>query len=380
MIVCGIMTGTSLDAIDIAVCEFGENPSLDNDFELLYFFECPFPSLLHSDLQRIITNGACTLKELSQINISYTKAIAEAILHSCRLNNFDNKKINLIGLHGQTLWHNPLIESSSGFDVCSTFQLGSGSALASMLSTTVVFDFRTADMALGGQGAPLVPLFDYHFLRSRSVDRVILNIGGISNISYLPKNCSENQVSAFDVGPGNTLLDLTTRKYFELDFDKDGELSRRGKLLSEKFELLKNDTFVNTQPPKSTGREYYNAEFVNNIFNQSDSGFDVLHTLAHFTAYAISQNIKLYCGNTSEIIISGGGVKNKFLLELIKQYNPSSTLKLSDEIGIAGDAKEAIAFAFLAWRRINSLYGNLPSVTGAKRKELLGSISGHYIK
>lgn len=373
MICVGVMTGTSLDGIDIAICDIGDNPSLSNDFELLCYETVPFSSELRAVLTELIIEQKISLKELSQLNAAFTDEIAEAIIKVLRKN--DIEEIELVGCHGQTLWHNPTKEEFAGRNVSSTFQLFSGERLAARLSTMVVSDFRSADVALGGQGAPLVPIFDYFFLRSDSENVIALNIGGISNISYIPKSSKEDELIAFDVGPGNTLIDLACKFFYGKDYDKDGNYAIDGNIIPELFDKLKSIDFISQKPPKSTGRELFSKNLIDKYFSEEYNANDVLRTLTEFTVYCISENIRHFADESSRIIVSGGGANNRFMMDLLKLNLLKSEIVKSDDIGLPGDAKEAIAFAYLAWRRYMMLFGNLPNVTGATDKTLLGAIS-----
>lgn len=376
MIVCGIMTGTSLDGIDIAVCRFGENPSITSDFELLFCDVADFPIFLKNKLAEIISGKAISLKDLSQLNFAYSKVISEAVKLVCQKNNFDLKSIELIGLHGQTVWHNPKAENFCGIETASTLQIGSGTALSAILDIPVADDFRSADIALGGEGAPLVPIFDFNFFKSSSENVIALNVGGIANITYMPMNCDESQVTAFDVGPGNTLIDLAAMKHFDLQYDAGGSIARTGKLIDELFDNLSKTEFIRQEPPKSTGRELFDWGFVEQYLEKEHKPEDILRTLTEFTVFCIAENVKRFASESSKIIVSGGGERNQLMMELLSEALPDSKITSSSSLGIPSDAKEAIAFAYLAWRNIKGLHGNITSVTGAVRNTILGAVSG----
>lgn len=371
MIVCGVMTGTSCDGIDIAICDFRLHPDRFSYHEL-YFEHFKFSNELQNKLKRLINEQIIDLKTLSQLHIAYTIEIAEAISNGILNSNL--QKIDLIGLHGQTLWHNPTVEIFLGKSVSSTFQLGSGTFLAARLKTKVVYDFRTADIALGGQGAPLVPIFDYYFLKSNEENIIALNIGGISNLTFLPANCNKNQILAFDCGPGNSLIDAASKHLFNCDFDKNGNFASQGRIVDEIMNELKLIEYIHQKPPKSTGKELFNVKLISKYFSKYDK-YDILRTLTEFTAYSIASNIKLYADEKAKIIVSGGGAYNSFLIQRLKEMLPQSKIISSLEIGILPQAKEAIAFAFLAFCRVNNIKGNIPAATGAIAEVLLGSIA-----
>jgi len=371
MIVCGVMTGTSCDGIDVAICNF----ELINDnfsYELIYFEQFNFSRELQFQLKKIISDQIVDLKTLSQLNVAYTIEIADAVYNALSSSNLT--KVHLIGYHGQTLWHNPNQELFLGKNISSTYQLGNGTYLAARLKTKVIYDFRSADIALGGQGAPLVPIFDYHFLKSTEENVIALNIGGISNLTFLPANCDKHQVIAFDCGPGNSLIDAASKHLFNSDFDIDGRLASQGHIIDKILNELKQIEFIHQKPPKSTGKELFNEKLILKYLQNYDK-YDILCSITEFTAYAIAENIKLYTNERAKIIVSGGGTYNGFLLQRLRNLLPNSKVISSLQAGILPEAKEAIAFAFLAFCRENKIYGNLPSVTGASSETLLGAIA-----
>lgn len=374
MIICGVMTGTSLDGIDVAICDF----FLKNNefkFDLIYFEHLDFSTVIKNKLRQVIEKGVIDLKTLSQLNFAYSEEIATAIEKV--LHNNKSLAIDAIGFHGQTLWHNPTTEEFCGRKIASTYQLGSGTYLSARLKKKVVYDFRTADMVVGGEGAPLVTVFDYYFLKSKDKNVIALNIGGISNITYLKKNCKIDEVVAFDCGPGNCLIDICAKRFFGVDYDYNGEFARQGKIIEEMLNELKTIEFIYKSPPKSTGRELFNEKLVEKYLSSYHS-YDVIRTVTEYTAFSIAYNIKNFADNRAKVIVSGGGAKNKFLMECLKNHLQEARFQLSDEIGIPVDVKEAIAFAFLAYCRLNGVPANVPNATGAKKAVLLGAIAENY--
>ncbi|MCX8055405.1 MAG: anhydro-N-acetylmuramic acid kinase [Ignavibacteria bacterium] len=373
MVICGVMTGTSLDGIDIAICEFNQIQNKIK-FELIWNGHYYFSNQLRNLLLETVSNQHIDLKTLSQLNIAYTNEIAIAIVDAKKKS--ETNDIEAVGLHGQTLWHNPEKEKFCGQDVASTFQLGSGTHLATIQNTKVVYDFRTADIALGGQGAPLVPFFDYNFLKSDYEDVIALNIGGISNITFLPKNCSANEVIAFDCGPGNCLIDICAQKLFGVDFDENGYLASQGEIVSEIFDELISIKYIKQKPPKSTGKELFNVNLIEKYFGNYSKN-DIIRTVTEFTVYGIAENIRLFANPLSKIIVSGGGANNNFLISTLRKRLNCPAIIPIDDIGIPSSAKEAIAFAFLAYCKLLGIESNLPSVTGASRAIPLGAIAEH---
>lgn len=372
MIVAGIMTGTSLDAIDVAICDI----SLEGDrhaVTLLSFTSAPYPEdvaeLIHAAL-----NGTATMEQLSDLPFLLSRAYADALtpFHPSTL-----PPLTLIGIHGQTLWHHPPI---------STWQGASGPALSALLNLPVVHDFRSADVALGGQGAPLVPIFDRAVFSSETEDRVALNIGGMANITLLPNNRKTEQpnnrignVRAFDTGPGNVLIDAICKRTFGTKYDPNGKFARAGMINQRALEAMMAHPYFAMEPPKSTGREVFNDAMADELYRKyahpSVPSEDLIATVTELTAWSICDHIRRYQPSTSEVIVSGGGVHNSFLMDRLRTHLPKMRFTSSADHGVDPDAKEAMCFAYLAALTWHGLPGNLPSVTGASRAVVLGSIA-----
>jgi len=233
-VIIGIMTGTSLDSVDTALCNFYQEDGVYK-FDLLNYNEYEINQEIRELILRII-NNQFTIKELSQLNFYLAHLFADCSMHICNEINFDFSQVEAISIHGQTLWHNPTPELFADKMISSTLQLTSISALSALVQKEVIGDFRAADVAMGGQGAPLVPIFDYHFLRKSDEDIVALNIGGISNITIMQNKCQIDELIAFDTGPGNMLIDIAVKKFYGKSYDKNGELAKSGKLIEELFE------------------------------------------------------------------------------------------------------------------------------------------------
>lgn len=374
--VIGIMTGTSVDSIDIVLAKFIGSKSRHFLFSMLFHDNFSFPENLKFQIERAISNKATT-SEIAKLNFELAHFFAKIVKEFLKSHNFPIDKIDAIGVHGQTVWHEPRPKDkhNSGF----TLQLVSLGAMAQLLKVPIVGDFRSKDIAVGGEGAPLVPIFDYEFLASKEKDVIALNIGGIANLTFLPKKAKLNNVLAFDTGPGNALIDNAMKSLFNQNMDRNGTIARSGKLNNTLFKKLKSIPFVRQKPPKSTGREYFNQSLIDEIIEIAKSKQitpeDVITTLTHYTAWSIAENIKLFTNPQSRIIVSGGGAKNQFLLELLGKYVPEAHIITSEEIGIPVQAKEALAFAFLAYLRMGGLPSNIPNVTGARERISLGIIA-----
>jgi anhydro-N-acetylmuramic acid kinase len=377
-IVCGLMSGTSLDGVDAAIVRFSPSDNAVPHQELLAFLTLPLPEdILY--LTTGIIAGQEHVETVSLVNAAFANLFADAVAQACEAAGIGVGQLDAIGSHGQTVWHQPVARDVDTYAVASTLQIGSPSALAQLTGVPVVGDFRTADVAAGGQGAPLVPLYDYHFLAQPRRDVIALNIGGMANITLLPAGVTPENIRAFDTGPGNVLIDLMTLKMFGKRYDTNGSIARDGIVLPRLLETLKKEPFITKQPPKSTGRELFTSEYLDAAlkFNymSTQPAEDPVRTVTEFTAWSIAENIRLFGNPASLIVASGGGIHNPVLMKTLARELPEAELTTSNEYGIPSDAKEAMCFAYLAWRSLSGLPGNLPSVTGASREATLGVIA-----
>lgn len=378
--VIGLMSGTSLDGVDVALVEINGN-WIETKINLIGFLEYPFPLGLKELVLKNSVRETSNVEDITRLNFLIPQIYNEAIDSLCKDIMFDKSKINLIGSHGQTIHHLPGYINYFDHQVASTLQIGDPAVLAKLSGVVTVGDFRTGDVALGGQGAPLVPYFDYLIFHSTEKNRALLNIGGISNITILNKDGRQQDVLAFDTGPGNMMIDLLMKKFYGKNFDKDGIIAMAGKINNDLLiALITKDSFIEAKPPKSTGREYYGEEFLNPLLSEfaDVSPEDWLHTVTKFTAYAVHRNYEKYIleeTKVNELFVSGGGAKNKFLYQSLANYFGDNTdVKVIDEIGISSDAKEAICFAVLANETISGNTSNIPRTTGASKPTILGKI------
>jgi anhydro-N-acetylmuramic acid kinase len=371
----GIMSGTSLDAIDVAACKF--LPLLKKEgaggwsLELLGFHSHPWPEKLRATLFELATAASVEIDALTKAHFDlateYDTAVKET-MQSCKITAQD---VRAIGLHGQTVRHLP---------PHATLQLGSGPALAVLTGIDVVSDFRAADIALGGQGAPLVPMFDYAFLRSEEVSRLVVNIGGISNVTWIPRSAKTSDVIAFDTGPGNMLIDALALKYFGVAYDRDGEIARSGTIDEKLLGELLTDDYFKKSPPKSTGRELFGENFLARVHKRIEQNSlqpgDALATLTELTARSLAQCFNfVQAASPLEIIVSGGGARNTYMIERIRANTHDARVVSSDVYAIPANAKEAIAFAFFAKAFVEAIPIHLPHTTGASHRVTLGSLS-----
>lgn len=376
-IMCGLMSGTSLDGIDAAIVEF-TNLGGKHSFTLKSQLTLPYSSEIRDEITRLIEKKS-TIAEISWLHTALSELHAVATQKACEIAGISPDSLDGVGFHGQTVWHSPQPKKKLGLSIGSTLQLGSPSVLATVLGVPVVGDFRSADVAVGGQGAPLVPIFDSTFLRDENHNVIALNIGGIANITLLPPIGSKDEIRAFDTGPGNVLIDAAARMFFGKQYDSKGSIAEAGRTIKAMLEQLKNHTFITKHPPKSTGREEFNSTWlekrIRTTFQPSIPTEDILRTITEFTAWSIAENIRLFADPNSKIIASGGGIHNKTLMSLLKTELPNAEITTSDSLGIPSDTKEAICFAYLAYRTLGGLPGNIPSVTGAKQTVKLGVIA-----
>lgn len=379
-LVIGLMSGTSIDGIDAALVEI-EGNGINTKFKQLFFKTYPYPKGLKDLILKNSLRETSNVEDICRLNFLVGKIFANAAINLCKDYGISIEKIDLIGSHGQTIHHLPKVKKMFGEKIKSTLQIGDPSVIAKLTGVVTVGDFRVGDMALGGEGAPLVPYFDFLAFRSNKVHRALLNIGGISNITLLKKNSTIDDVIAFDTGPGNILIDLLMQKFFNKKYDKDGKVALTGKLNENLFQkIIEMDNFINRKPPKSTGREKYNEEFLNQALN----GFndlppaDIITTFSEYTAYSTYYNyqkfLQKYC-EISELLVSGGGSNNPFIMKSLQKYfGDKVKVKKVETESFSVDSKEAVCFAIFANETISEKPINIPSVTGASRKTILGKI------
>jgi anhydro-N-acetylmuramic acid kinase len=357
----GLMSGTSVDAIDVVVAEFGES-SLD----LIATRSHSYPPDLQADLRRAISNpDTLGTDAFGDLHIRVGEAFrdaANALLADAALAPAD---IRAIGSHGQTLRHRP--DAAHRF----TLQIGDAATIASGTGIDTVADFRSVDVALGGQGAPLVPPFHAWLMRSEVEDRVVLNIGGIANITILP---AAGDVIGFDTGPGNTLLDAWTRTAIGVPFDEAGAWAAGGTVHSTFVDNALTDPWFDRPPPKSTGFEYFNLDWLEKLRPAGLSGADVQASLAEISARSIAAAIRQWAPATGRVFACGGGVRNLDLMRRLATLLPGVRVGTTSEAGLDPAWVEATAFAWLARQYLLGRPGNLPSVTGARRHAILGAV------
>ena len=357
----GVMSGTSLDGVDVVLAAIDEN-MVAQQASLSW----PIPPELKQAILAICQGQQLTLSQLGQLDTRLGKLFAEAVQALMDQENLRPQDVVAIGCHGQTVWHEP-----TG-DAPHTLQIGDNNQIVARTGVTVVGDFRRRDIALGGQGAPLVPAFHQALLAHPVERRMVLNIGGIANLSML---IPDQPVRGYDTGPGNMLMDAWIWRQKGKPYDKDAQWAMSGKVILPLLQNMLSDAYFAAPAPKSTGREYFNYGWLERQLASFPglAAQDVQATLAELTAVSVSEQV-LLSGGCERLLVCGGGSRNPLLMARLAALLPGTEVTTTDDAGISGDDMEALAFAWLAWRTVAGLPGNLPSVTGAREASVLGAV------
>ncbi|WP_252503180.1 anhydro-N-acetylmuramic acid kinase [Sporosarcina sp. Marseille-Q4943] len=382
MRVCGLMSGTSLDGLDIVITDFSYNEGKVRH-ELVHFVTVPYDDELKKELHKLM-DSAAPLHLVSSMNMYLGEMYADSLMEVLQDVGIGMDTVDLISSHGQTIWHEPEVEPNRSYARPNTMQIGDIAVLAERAGKTVIGDFRTRDIAAGGQGAPLVPFADQILFQSETGGRVLLNIGGIANLTVLPRLRSEQPIIAYDTGPGNMVIDACVAKLTggHSSFDKDGELAKGGTVDDEWLGHLASHEYFAASAPKSTGRELFGTAFVETFWTEGDergqSSTDKIATATMLTAKTIATEIQRYIQShdVKEVIVSGGGVHNQTLMGFLKAQLPEDLKIMTiNDLGIDADAKEAFVFAFLGYLGIHKMPNSLPAATGAKKATIMGKIA-----
>ena len=388
MIVAGVMSGTSADGINVALVDINSGVEDQNSptCKLLGHAEHSYPAAVRQTILSSMNAKSAPVADLARLNFLLGELYAEAVIATQR--KF-KRTAELIGCHGQTLYHQGNSERFLGRSVSVTWQTGEGAIVAARTGIPVISDFRPADMAVGGKGAPLVPYLDYALYAHKNIGRIVQNIGGIANLTAIPAGVSPSDVIAFDTGPGNMVIDALMEHFFKRRFDREGRTAAKGKVLEGVLAEVLRASFFVRKPPKTAGREEFGREFVASFLRccRRAGKADIVATATALTARSIALAIRRFvvararAGETPalrfEVIVSGGGVKNHTLMRMLEAELSRLHLRLrtSGEFGIPVEAKEAVAFAMLAFQTWQHRPSNIPSATGAKRPAILGKIS-----
>jgi anhydro-N-acetylmuramic acid kinase len=389
MIVAGVMSGTSADGINVALVQLPTRGRGRPRFTLLAHEEYPFPAPVRRAILEMMNAELARVADLARLNFLLGELYAEAVAKTARKHRV---KLDLVGCHGQTLYHQGVPQRFLGRKLAVTWQTGEGAVIAARLGVPVVSDFRPADMAAGGKGAPLVPFLDYSLYRDQRVARIAQNIGGIANLTAIPAGASLGQVLAFDTGPGNMVIDAVMEELFGKRYDRDGKVAASGRVLDAVVAKLVRAPFFRQKPPRTAGREEFGREYAGRFLQicRGASKPDVVATATALTARSIADAVRRFvlprfAPRTAahrkqagrQMIISGGGAKNPTLIAMLRDAVTPLGIKLhfSDDFGLPAQAKEAVAFALLAHETWHRRPSNVPSATGAKRAAILGKIS-----
>ncbi|PAD76622.1 anhydro-N-acetylmuramic acid kinase [Paenibacillus campinasensis] len=381
----GLMSGTSVDGIDAAVIKIHAVREQELDVQLLAFENTPYPEQTRNRIFELFDPAKATMDKVGMMNMWLGELYANATYSVIAKSGLKPEQISVIGSHGQTIYHAPWDHAIDGHTVRYTVQIGEGAVIANRTGIPCVSDFRAADMAVGGQGAPLVPFTDYLLYRSDKHTRLLQNIGGIGNVTVLPAGASAEEVYAFDTGPGNMIIDaLIAQLYAPLTMDIGGQIAARGQVMDELLSWMQQDDYYAMPLPKSTGRERFGMQYTEQILTMMREkqwrAEDVVATVTYEAAWSIYDSYSRYVAPrhpAQQLIVAGGGSYNATLLGYLKQlFLPLGIDVLTqEEIGGNSDAKEAIAFGLLGYYTLQQLPNNIPNVTGASRPVVMGKLS-----
>jgi anhydro-N-acetylmuramic acid kinase len=382
MRVLGMMSGTSADGIDVALARIsGAPPAIAAKFEGHHHVR--FPARVRDAILRLANGAPTTTAEISQLNFLVGEEFARAAIAACNKWRVPVRQISLIGSHGQTIFHQGVAAGFLGRRVASTLQIGEPSVIAERSGVTTIGDFRPADMAAGGQGAPLVPFVDYLLYRHARIGRVALNIGGIANLTVIPAGARPGQLFAFDIGPGNMVIDaiveIATRG--RAHYDRDARLAIRGKLIPALLSIMLREPYLRKRPPKTAGREQFGRAYAEKILawgkRHRASTEDMVRTATVFTSLSVADALRRFVApraRVDELIVAGGGARNPLLMAQLAAALPEIEIVPASEFGIPAEAKEAFAFAVLGYEAYHGRANNLPSATGARHPAVMGKL------
>jgi anhydro-N-acetylmuramic acid kinase len=378
-LVVGMMSGTSADGIDVALVRIGARGAIHaGSAAIEEFASVPYPASVRESILRIAEGASVTAGDISRLNFRVGEEFARAAREALRRWRVRPERVSAIGSHGQTIFH-----QGFGATTRSTLQIGEPAVIAAGTGITTIGDFRPADIAAGGQGAPLVPIVDYWLYRGARVGRVALNIGGIANLTVLPAGCALRDVFAFDTGPGNMAIDALVRRATRgrRKFDRDAKIATRGRMIPKLLERLLRDEYFRLPPPKTTGRERYGDAYVRQLVARPEARgaahADLIRTATLLTALSIVDAMNRWVrpkAKIAEMIVSGGGARNPLLMAQLAAALAGIRVIDSAELGVPADAKEAFAFALLAWETLHRRPSNVPRATGARHAAILGKI------
>lgn len=382
MIVAGVMSGTSADGVNVALTRI-QGRGFRSRLELLAHYQFPYPVEVRRALLATMNASSAAVADLSRLNFLLGELYADAVRAALRRARLE---CQLVGCHGQTIYHQGTTKPFLGRRIACTWQTGEGAIVAAKLGVPVVGDFRPADMAAGGKGAPLVPFLDYALYRHRRYGRIVQNLGGIGNLTAIPPRAEPENLVAFDTGPGNMVMDALAQTLFGEKYDRNGAIAARGAVLAQVLEQMLRDPYFRQKPPRTAGREQYGREYAARFLKEcrrhTKSNEDAVATATALTAESIAESYARFVGRRMtgapvDYIVSGGGARNATLLAMLtRRLHPMGcTVVTSKKFGMPAEAKEAAAFALLAWLTWYHLPGNVPAATGARFARILGQVT-----
>ncbi|PRR81787.1 Anhydro-N-acetylmuramic acid kinase [Clostridium vincentii] len=370
------MSGTSLDGVDAALVDI-EGSEFETKVKLVKFNTYEMPKEIKAEIKRACSVEESSVELICSLNFKLGYLFSKAVQHICEEAKVSVEKIDFVASHGQTIYHIP---KGKGSIIPSTLQIGEPSVIAYENNLKVISNFRTMDMAAGGEGAPLVPYSEYILYGGRGETIAFQNIGGIGNVTVIPAKRNIDEIFAFDTGPGNMIIDEVCSRLFNVSYDKNGDIAKTGNINEGMLKNLMDHPYLKKTPPKTTGREDFGEDFVKNLLEKFKDikPEDIVKTVTAYTAFSIVDSYKKFVlpkTKLDKVLLAGGGTHNKVLIQLIKDGLKGIDVFTQDEIGYSSDAKEAIAFAILGNETLNKKTSNVAAATGAKRNVILGNIS-----
>ncbi len=373
MLAVGLMSGTSLDGVDAALVEIaGVNES--TKVKQLKFSSYPFSLATKEKIKAALSVSTSNVEAICSLNFELGRIFGEAVVKVCQEYGVASEELGFVASHGQTIYHLPRPADKNL--VPSTLQIGESALISEIAKTTVVSDFRPRDMAVGGQGAPIVPYSEYILYRSEQSTRILQNIGGIGNATVIPQNGQLDQLTAFDTGPGNMVIDELCRRFYDEEFDRDGAHGAAGQVDQTVLEALLEHPYFAKPFPKTTGREEFGSEYVTRILAKYQlQPDDWIATATALTASSIAQAVRQFATEQTELIVGGGGSYNPTLVKMIGAQLPDVKVMIQEDLGYSSDAKEAVAMTILGNQTLQRQPSNVPSATGARKPVILGKVT-----
>lgn len=373
----GVMSGTSLDGVDAALVDI-QGSGLETTLQLIEFVSYPLGNEIVEKIKEVLSVETSSVDKICSLNVELGYVFSEAVKAVSDKAGVALDQLAFVASHGQTIYHLPVPNENQ---VSSTLQIGESSVIAEETKTTVVSDFRTRDMAVGGQGAPIVPYSEFVLYRDPNRTRLLQNIGGIGNVTVIPLGAQMTDVIAFDTGPGNMIIDELCQYFYQQAYDKDGAFAAEGKVHPGLLHELMEHPFIKKMYPKTTGREDFGVEYTTALIEKwapKIAPNDLIATVTQFTASSIAENVRPFADTQTDLVIGGGGSYNPALVQMIQNELPELTVLVQEDLGYSSEAKEAIAMTVLANQTLHHLPSNVPSATGAVKPVILGKVTYYH--